>query len=165
MRSIVLRPVMNGDQGFCYRLAASSFPQWLRVCGRGLPSPAEFEDLLWVGVHAQFIVEDAQAHLPVGVGSLHRPSERHGTVWIDLAVEPSLGTHDDVVSPASSALLHHAFDACGFRKAYCGRGSWAASILDPTAWEVRREAVLEGHLLHEGIYWDYVVESVMRSSA
>ena len=69
----VLRGVESADRAFLYHVASQWPETWPRVCQKGIPSPHEFESMLWSGTLAQYLVSVRIGgdEIPVGLVGLY----------------------------------------------------------------------------------------------
>ena len=156
-RSVRLRAVRSGDHDWLYELlAVDSGSRW-RYRGR-TPNPAEFQQDLWRGVHAQFVVVD-RAGRPVGLVGSYNVNSAAGHCHL-FAVSAQDTTH--AVAEATGLLINWLFDEFDFHKLW----------IEAPEFNLRQFATLtdvadvEGRLTNfdywRGRYWDVLILSLNR---
>ena len=156
-RTVRLRAVRSGDHDWLYELlAVDSGSRW-RYRGR-TPSPAEFHQDLWHGVHSQFVVLD-RADRPVGLVGSYNVNSVAGHCHV-FAVGATESRH--LVAEACGLLINWLFDEFDFHKLWIEAPEFNlrqfASLTDV--------ADIEGRLTNfdfwRGRYWDVLILSVNR---
>lgn len=156
-RTAGLRAVSSADHDWLYQLLIVEAGGRWRYRGR-TPSPAEFSHDLWQGVHAQFVVVDAE----------DRPSGLVGTYNLNIQAGHchlfAVGAKDRgfVVVEAAGLLVSWAFDEHELRKIWIEVPEFNlrqfASLTDVAEVEGR----LTGFDYWQGRYWDTLILSLTR---
>lgn len=116
-RRIRLRTITERDGPFLYELMTSlDSGRRVRFAG-ATPSPDQIASSLWESVLAQFIIESASAHKPLGLVAVTSPNFRDGFCYIS-----ALGSTEaqGLGLTVEGVLLgfHYAFTTWPFRKIY-----------------------------------------------
>jgi RimJ/RimL family protein N-acetyltransferase len=159
-RRVHLRAVLASDYDFLFQLAVDerTAPHW-RYRGAP-PRPEAFVGELWDGVLTQFIVERKDQRERLGLVTAYDARARDGHCHIAAIFRP-----DTRIWPLEAVFLfvNYLFAEFGFRKLY---GEVIEYNLEPFVSAVGRwlepEAVLRGHELHAGRYWDVHVLALWR---
>ena len=161
-RHVRLRTLMPSDYEYLYRLATDEEIAWRWRYRGHTPSPEQFQQNLFAGITAQFIVEHLPTGKPIGHVQAFDANDRNESCHFSILLDPSL----DRVGWTMEALLlflDYLFTVFNFRKLYAEVPEFNFRKLYAGA---QRYAKIEGrlreHEWHAGRYWDLYFVAVYR---
>lgn len=157
-----LRPLRADDHAFLYDLATSPRLGW-RLRSRGMPLTADaFVAELYRNVLAQFMVDDLQAGVRVGLVQALDANLLDGHARLSVVVSPErIGTGWGVEALAS--FVDYLFATFPFRKLYAEVPAYAWPAVASGGDRVFSiEGTLRGHRFADGRWWDVSLVAVHR---
>ncbi|MCM3886336.1 acetyltransferase [Frankia sp. R82] len=161
-RFLRLMPVLPSSTPFLYELAVTPEVGFRWRYRGSVPSYPQFEQELWQGVLAQFVIESIESGRPVGHAICYNPEFTLGFAYIGAAVSADY-TGSGLAVEALDLFVRYIFDIWPFRKLYfelpefnypqfsgAGRENAAGGPLE-------LEGRLRRHDYYRGRYWDRLV--------
>lgn len=159
-----LRTIADGDSGFLYELMSSPHAGGRVRFAGATPSPEQIASTLWDNVLAQFIVESATSHEPLGLVAITSPNFRDGWAYLSAVGTPA-AQGSGLVAEGVMLAFDHAFRSWPFRKIYMevSETSYPAFRSGLGRFFVE-EGLLREHAFWDGRYTDLHILSVPRST-
>lgn len=126
------------------------------------PSPSEFEQALWEGVLAQYIIESSQDSRLLGLVVAYGADTRNGHARIAIALEPNSWSKG---WPLEGLILFvdFIFRHWNVRKLYAEVAGFNLERVASGLGRIfREEGCLRDHEWHDGRYWDVHLLAVWR---
>jgi RimJ/RimL family protein N-acetyltransferase len=155
-----LRPLLPDDLGFLYALATNPTSGY-RWRFRGAVPPLEvFQELLWQGVHVQFLVFDRETGAPVGHVVAYGADLHNGFAYVGLVMGPSLHGRGLAVEPLM-VFNRYLFHTWNFRKLYLETSDFNFSqFASGEGRYFHTEARLKNHDYYANRYWDKLILAI-----
>lgn len=162
-RRLSLRPIVAPDLDFLYSLAVDPRTAVLSKYRGRVPDPATFGRDIWVGVHAQYMIELASNREPIGYTSSYGYSDQ-GYCYLGLWAKPEAWRTGLAVEGAA-IFVDYLFANWPLRKIYCEMLDVAAeSIGSGIGRYLVEEGRLREHEYFAGGYHDLMFLSIYRST-
>jgi RimJ/RimL family protein N-acetyltransferase len=153
-RWVSLVPVTNRFVEFLYQLAINEENgfRWLLV--GAVPPPDVFQQNLWKGVLAQFVVLERRSSAPIGVVVAYNPELHHGFAYLGADFLPAVeGTGLGI--EAVDIFIEYVFGTYNLRKLYLEVPEYNVPFMSNLAGGVfKEEGRLRQHTFYQGTYWD-----------
>jgi RimJ/RimL family protein N-acetyltransferase len=161
-RHVRLRPIMPGDYEYLYLLTTHEKLGWRWRYRGSTPSPELFQQQLWQGVAAQFVVEHLGDQKPIGFVQAFDPNDRNGHCHFAIVLDPALERTGWALE-ALLLFLDYLFTIFNFRKLYAEVPEFNyASFASGNERDFKIEGRLREHDWHAGRYWDLFFLAVYR---
>jgi RimJ/RimL family protein N-acetyltransferase/acyl carrier protein len=161
-RHVRLRPIMPADYEYLYVLTTHEKLGWRWRYRGATPSPELFQQQLWQGVAAQFVIEHVGDQKPIGFVQAFDPSDRNGHCHFAIVLDPALERTGWALE-ALLLFLDYLFTIYNFRKLYAEVPEFNyASFASGNERDFKIEGRLREHDWHAGRYWDLFFLAVYR---
>jgi RimJ/RimL family protein N-acetyltransferase len=158
-----LRPIRPADIPMLYILLTDE-NVGARWRFRGVvPRRDQFEQILWEGVHAQFVVESSEGGELIGLASAYNASLNAGTVNMGIAITDHLSLRGYGIE-AFILLARYLFATWSFRKLYAYMPAFNRHQIESSIGRYMHvEGILRDHEYYGHRYWDTFILAFYRS--
>lgn len=161
-RHVRLRTVFPSDYEYLYALATDEELGWRWRYRGASPSPELFQQQLWNGVLAQFVVEHVETKQRVGFVQAFDASERNGHVHFAVMTDPAVKRSGWIIE-SMLLFLDYLFTVWNFRKLYAEVLEFNYEQFASGAGSVFKvEGRFTEHEWHAGRYWDLLILALYR---
>jgi RimJ/RimL family protein N-acetyltransferase len=153
-RWVSLVPVTNRFVEFLYQLAINEENGFRWLLAGAVPPPDVFQQNLWKGVLAQFVVLERRSSAPIGVVVAYNPEFNHGFAYLGADFAPTVETTGLGIE-AVDIFIEYVFGTYNLRKLYLEVPEYNLPSMSHLAGGVfKEEGRLRQHTFYQGVYWD-----------
>jgi RimJ/RimL family protein N-acetyltransferase/acyl carrier protein len=158
-----LVPVLPPSVPFLYGLSTNPEVGFRWRYRGAVPSPQQFEQDLWQGVLAQFVVESIQTSQAAGHVVCYSPDRNMGHAYLGAAMTDEYHGSGIAAEPVR-LFLDYLFDVWPFHKVYLELPEFnLPQFASATGRGLHVEARMRNHHYYQGRRWDQIILAAYRS--